>query len=81
MSGNIRIYRYSGVARVAEVGGQAGGKGLHQGGKHIREPEEPTIYRREVQRPLQGPRTSDISDSLRSLLRALIAFIYIKKTT
>ena len=27
----------SGVARVAGVWGQAGGKGLHQGGKHIRE--------------------------------------------
>ena len=27
----------SGVARVAELGGQAGGKGSHQGGKHSRE--------------------------------------------
>ena len=27
----------SGVARVAELGGQAGGKGLQQGGKHTRE--------------------------------------------
>ena len=27
----------SGVARVAELAGQAGGKGLHQGGEHIRE--------------------------------------------
>ena len=29
----------SGVARVAELGGQAGGKGLHQGGKHTQDPE------------------------------------------
>ena len=36
----------SGVARVAELGGQAGGKGLHQGGKRIREkPKGPTAYR------------------------------------
>ena len=27
----------SGVARVAELGGQAGGKGLHHGGKRLRE--------------------------------------------
>ena len=27
----------SGVARVAELGGQAGGKGLHQRGKRTRE--------------------------------------------
>ena len=34
----------SGVARVAEVGRQAGGKGLHQGGKRIPEPEQPMLY-------------------------------------
>ena len=39
----------SGVARVAELGGQAGGKGLHQGGKRTRaRPEVPTAYRRGV---------------------------------
>ena len=43
-----RLINSSGVARVAEVGGQAGGKGLHQGGKRIREPEGPTLYRQEV---------------------------------
>ena len=30
----------SGVARVVELGGQAGGKGSHQGGKRIRETPE-----------------------------------------
>ena len=36
----------SGVARVAELGGQAGGNGLHQGGKRIRmKIKGPTAYR------------------------------------
>ena len=35
----------SGVARVTELGGQAGGKGLHQGGKRIHaRPVGPTAY-------------------------------------
>ena len=43
----------SGVARVAELGGQAGGKGSHQGGKHTREPKVPTAYRPGVLRASQ----------------------------
>ena len=54
----------SGVARVVEVGGQAGGKGLRQGSKRIREPEEPTLYRQEVSGLLKAPSSWDISDSL-----------------
>ena len=34
---NFSTQLCSGVARVAELWGQAGGKGLHQGGKHTRE--------------------------------------------
>ena len=35
----------SDVARVAKLGGQAGGKGLHQGGKRIHaRPEAPAAY-------------------------------------
>ena len=35
----------SGVARAAQLGGQAGGKGLHQGGKRIyARPEGPMAY-------------------------------------
>ena len=50
----------SGVARVAEVRGQAGGKGLHQGGKRIREPEGPTLYWQELSEPLKAPSRWDI---------------------
>ena len=45
----------SGVARVAELRGQVGGKGLYKGGKHIREPEGPTLYREEVSELLKAP--------------------------
>ena len=42
----LRLLTPSGVARVAELGGQAGGKGLPQGGKRIRvKPKGPTAYR------------------------------------
>ena len=45
----------SGVARVAEVEGQAGGMGLHQGGKRIRELDGSTLYRQEVLGLLKAP--------------------------
>ena len=47
----------SGVARVAQLGGQAGGKGLHQGGKHILEPKGLMLYQEEVSEPLDSAET------------------------
>ena len=71
----------SGVARVAKLGGQEGGKGLYQGGKHIREPEEPTLHRHEVSAPLKSPSSWHILDSLFGgfWVFQLIVFIYLKK--
>ena len=45
----------SGVARVAELGGQAGSKGLFQGGKHIREARTASAISAGGQRAAQGP--------------------------
>ena len=50
----------SGVARVAQLGGQAGGKGLLQGGKCKRIPAKPegqTAYRLGICGPLKAPRS------------------------
>ena len=55
--------KISGVARVAELGGQAGGKGFDQGGKHNRETEGPTAYRYR----LKAPRSLNILDGFRVL--------------
>ena len=60
------------------MGGQAGGKGLHQGGKRIREPEMPTLYQQEVSGLLKAPQQLKLFKQLWWLLRALIVFIYKK---
>ena len=75
----------TGVARLTELGGQAGGKGLHQGGKHTRDsrdarPERPIAYRQGVWGPLKAPRSWQILRGLRWLPSSPAMLIYRPKT-
>ena len=53
--GTKLFHIFSGIARVAELRGQAGGKGLCQEGEHIHEPEGPALCRQEVSWLLKAP--------------------------